>query len=62
MSSKAYIIPSDFLPPGKQEDYRVGALAAGIQRAYSLGMQSWDKMNVPLEADRNTPSTPAAAL
>lgn len=59
MSSKAYTIASDFLPPGKQEDYRVGALAAGIQRAYSLGIQSWDKMNVPLEADRNTPSTPA---
>jgi len=58
MSSKAYIVPSDFTPPTKQEDYRVGALAAGMQRAYKLGVQSWDHKNVPLSPDQNDPTVP----
>ena len=58
MSSKAYIVPSDFTPPGVQENYRVGALAAAIQRAYIMGVQSWDTKNVPLSPQSNTPNCP----
>ena len=58
MSSKAYIVPSDFVTPSNQEKYRVKALAAGIQRCYNLGIQSWDKIEMPLPADPATPTIP----
>ena len=58
MSSKAYIVPSDFTPPGKQEDYRAGALAAAICRAYIMGVQTWDQVDVPLPPDHKTKATP----
>ena len=58
MSSKAYIVPSDFVTPANQDNYRVKALAAGIQRGYNLGIQSWDKIEMPLPADPATPTIP----
>ena len=58
MSSKAYLVPMDFVTPSNQEKYRVKALAAGIQRCYNLGIQSWDKLEMPLPADPATPTIP----
>lgn len=58
MSSKAYIVPSDFVTPTEQRLYRTKALAAGICRAYDMGIQSWDVKDVPLRPDASRPTTP----
>ena len=58
MSSKAYIVPSDFVTDTDQAKDRIAALAGGICRAYDLGVQSWDQKDVPLPADAANPQIP----
>ncbi len=58
MSSKAYLIPEDNLTFSDQQKYRVGALAAGVQRAYNRGIASWDQIKLPLSPDANFKNTP----
>ena len=58
MSSKAYIVPEDNLTFMDQQKYRIGAMAAGIQRAYSLGLVSWNRQDMALPPDAQFPDSP----
>ncbi len=58
MSSKAYIVPSDFVTMMDQAMYRTKALAGGILRAYDLGVQSWQQDDMPLPPDGSNPKIP----
>lgn len=58
MSSKAFVIPTDDLTFMDKQRYRIGALAAGIQRCYNMGIATWDKGDTPLPADPAIPTMP----
>lgn len=60
MSSKSYIIPSDDLTFMDKASYRLGAIAAGIQRSFALGIAPWDKQEIP-GADGKNPNAPSLA-
>jgi hypothetical protein len=58
MSSKAFIIPTDSLTFMDQKNLRIKALAGGVQRSYVLGVQTWDKEDMPLPPSKQNVSTP----
>ncbi len=58
MSSKAYLVAEDDLTFMDQQKYRIGALAGAVQRAYNLGVASWDRVKVPLPEDKKYTNTP----
>jgi len=43
-----------------QKDYRINALAAGIQRSLEVGIGTWDKKEIP-QADLQNPNRPSFA-
>lgn len=59
MSSRNYIIPTEDLTLTDKQNYRLKALAAGIQRSYNMDVVAWDKENVPLVPDPALPKAPA---
>ncbi len=58
MSSKAYLVPEDNLTYMDQQRYRIAALAGGVQRAYNMGVATWDHDKLPLTPDRKFPNCP----
>ena len=57
MGSRQYLIPTDSMTLADQKDYRINALAAGIQRSFEKGIGTWDKAEIPT-ADPKNPTRP----
>lgn len=57
MGSRQYLIPTDSMTLADQKDYRINALAAGIQRSLQQGVGIWDKKEIP-QPDPSNPTRP----
>ncbi len=57
MGTRQYLIPTDSMTLADQKDYRINALAAGIQRALEKGVGVWDKREIS-QPDPQHPNRP----